>query len=115
MTTVYLDSSAVLKRVLVEDESLALSDALDRYAGAGDSFVSSTLAWLEVTRALRRMTGRDALGIADEVEAAFAGAAEVAVSAEIVSLARRVGPHRAAISGLRSTSPQRSWSALERW
>jgi len=50
---IYLDSSALLKRAVVEPESSQLVETIDRHETGGDLLASSTLAWIEVTRALR--------------------------------------------------------------
>ena len=89
---VYLDSSAVLKRVLAEAESADLVAALDKYHAEGDVFVSSSLAWIEVARALRSLHRATLAEVADEVEAALSGVAEHPLVAEVVALARRVNP-----------------------
>jgi len=93
---VYLDSSAVLKRVVAEPDSPALVAALDRHHGDGDLLMSSSLAWIEVTRALRARLGADPVSGAApatvHADAALSGVAEHPLSAEVVSLARRVGP-----------------------
>ncbi|MEO8907239.1 MAG: VapC toxin family PIN domain ribonuclease, partial [Microbacteriaceae bacterium] len=50
---VYVDSSALVKRAIDESESNALVAHLEDRVAAGDALVSSSLAWVEVTRALR--------------------------------------------------------------
>lgn len=91
---VYVDSSALIKRVVSEAESDALEDAVGRHADAGDALVSSTLAWIEVSRALRqRLDGADPDEVTLAVEDAFSGIAERAIGTDVVSLARRVGPN----------------------
>lgn len=50
---VYLDSSALLKRVVAEDESPSLRESLDEHRRNDDVLIASTLAWIEVSRALR--------------------------------------------------------------
>jgi uncharacterized protein len=92
---VYVDSSALIKRVVSEEESDVLEDVLARHADAGDVLVSSALAWIEVSRALRqRLDGADPDEVTLAMEDAFSGIAERAIGAEVVSLARRVGPSR---------------------
>ncbi len=49
----YLDSSALVKLVTAESESAAL----ERHLGTDPRLVSSTLAYVEVTRAARKRTG----------------------------------------------------------
>jgi predicted nucleic acid-binding protein len=87
-----LDSSAVLKRVLVEPESADLLTRLDKHHTEGDVLVSSSLAWIEVARALRSLRGATLAEVADEVDAALSGVAEHPLVAEVVALARRMNP-----------------------
>jgi uncharacterized protein len=90
---IYLDSSAVLKRVLLESESLAFIATLDRFAEEGATLLSSTLTRIEVTRSLRRQSDREPPAeIADRVETALSGMVECPISEQIVSIARRIGP-----------------------
>lgn len=89
---VYADSSALVKRVVVEPESDALVEILDGYATAGALLVSSSLAWIEVTRVLRVRHARERSRVAADVEGALSGVAEHPLSPEVVSLARRVDP-----------------------
>ena len=89
---VYLDSSAVLKRVLAEPESDDLVARLDRHYAEGDVLVSSSLAWIEVARALRSRRAATLAEITDDVEAALSGVSEHPLAAEVVALAQRVDP-----------------------
>ena len=89
---VYLDSSAVLKRVLAEGESPDLVAALDQHHAEGDVLMSSSLAWIEVARALRSLHRATLAEIAHDVDAALSGVAEHPLVAEVVALARRVNP-----------------------
>ncbi len=89
---VYLDSSAALKRVLVEPESLDLVTAVDRHHSEGDLLVSSSLAWIEVARTVRALRGATLAEVADDVDSALSGVAEHPLGAEIVALARRANP-----------------------
>lgn len=88
MTTLYVDSSALLKRVFVEAESPAIRALLRHTNGAGDLLTASSLAWLEVWRALRRS---GAANVASLVGRAFAGIAEFPLSDSVLIEARRVG------------------------
>ncbi len=90
---VYLDSSAIMKRVVAESDSQALVVALDKHHAQGDLLVSSSLAWIEVTRALRSLTDQNLEAVSAAVDAAFSGISEQPLSAEVVNLARRAGPH----------------------
>ncbi len=89
---VYLDSSAVLKRVLAEAESADLVAVLDQHHAEGDVLVSSSLAWIEVARALRSLHHATLAEVAGEVDTALSGVAEHPLVAEVVALARRVNP-----------------------
>jgi uncharacterized protein len=89
---VYLDSSAAIKRVVPEAESSALVDALDDLADAGDLLLSSSLAWIEVARALRARFGHRLARVAADVDAALSGVAEHPLGPDVVSLARRIDP-----------------------
>ncbi|MGH3588400.1 MAG: type II toxin-antitoxin system VapC family toxin [Pseudonocardia sp.] len=90
---VYVDSSALLKRVIAERESAVLVAALDVHHGDGDFLLSSSLAWIEVSRALRTRFGHRLSRVASDVDAAMSGVAEHPLHPEVVSLARRVRPH----------------------
>lgn len=92
---VYVDSSALIKRSVQEAESDALEAMLDRYVADDAVIVSSSLAWIEVTRALRARLhdgsyGRDEID--DAIEGALSGVAERLITGEVVGLARRVAP-----------------------
>jgi predicted nucleic acid-binding protein len=90
---VYLDSSALLKRVIAEVESPDLVDAIDGYHHRGAALVSSSLAWIEVARALRNVGNTRFVDVADDVDEALAGVLEEPIQTETISLARRVGPN----------------------
>lgn len=88
MTTLYVDSSAVLKRVIVEAESAAVRTLLRDRDSAGDLLTASSLAWLEVWRSLRRA------GVADvetAVDSALSGVAKFHLTDTVLVRARRVG------------------------
>lgn len=90
---VYVDSSALLKRVVAEAESDAVEEALGRHAANQDVLVASALAWIEVSRAIRfRLDGIDAEEALEAIEVALSGIAERAITADVVSLARRIEP-----------------------
>lgn len=54
--------------------------------------MSSSLAWIEVARALRSLHNAMLAEIADDVDAALSGVAEHPIVAEVVALARRANP-----------------------
>lgn len=90
---VYVDTSALIKRAVMEAESLALRKALRRHTDEQDALVSSTLAWIEISRALRnRLPHEPALQIMAADEEATSGIAEWPIGPEIVGLARRINP-----------------------
>lgn len=88
MTAVYVDTSALLKRVVIEGESAAVRSLLRDRDAAGDLLTASSLAWLEVWRSLRRA------GVA-ELEAtalsALSGIAKFPLTEVLLVRARRVG------------------------
>lgn len=88
MSRLYVDTSALLKRVLVEPESNAVAASLAQRHDSGDLLFASSLAWVEAARALRR-AGVDQLDrhLAD----ATAGIAELPVTPTVVFQARSVG------------------------
>lgn len=91
---VYVDTSALLKRIIVEPESAAVRSRLARLASAGDLLTSSALTWVEVHRALRRA----AVSYPDELaDAALSGVDEFPLRPAVLQRARIVGP-----PGLRS-------------
>ena len=94
---VYFDSSALIKRSVQEAESDAVEATFGRYVADDAVIVSSSLAWVEVSRALRSRLesgwgGEDELH--DAVEGALSGVAERLITGEVVSLARRVAPSK---------------------
>ena len=92
MTTVYVDTSALLKRVFDEPETTAVAEALRAHAERGDLLVSSSLSWVEVWRALRRAS-RFIPGLVTEAWAgdALSGIAELPLTPELLVSARSVG------------------------
>lgn len=91
---VYVDSSALIKRAVAEAESEALEQVLERHVEAADALVSSTLAWIEISRALRaRLDGESREVVNEAIDDALAGVAERAITPDVVSLARRIEPN----------------------
>jgi predicted nucleic acid-binding protein len=88
---VYFDSSALIKRVVAEDESDDLVDFLDTRYEQGDVLASSSLAWVEVSRVVlaRVRTPADA---GELIDGAMSGIDERQMTAEVVSVARRIEP-----------------------
>jgi predicted nucleic acid-binding protein len=94
----YLDSSALVKRGVEERETTALNDFLDDSIERGAELVSSSLAVVEVSRALRsRLEEWGPTEVVRQIDAALAGLSEQALSDSVLSLARRLEPR-----GLRS-------------
>lgn len=90
---IYVHPSALLKRVFMESESVALGAALRSYANADHVLVSSSLAWVEVSRAVRSYASRDTgVDVDAVIEAALSGLLEQPIAPEIIALARRLNP-----------------------
>lgn len=92
---VYVDTSALLKRVFAENESQALTAVLTEYVRTDAALVTSSLAWVEVSRAVRAQasTGTEVPVDAEElVEVALSGVLEKPITAEVIALARRINP-----------------------
>jgi predicted nucleic acid-binding protein len=92
---VYADSSALIKRSVEEAESDALAAAFDQYVAENTVIVSSSLAWVEVSRALRTRLDRgsyDEDAVNDAVDGALSGVAERLITSDVVGLARRIAP-----------------------
>ena len=89
MTDLYVDTSALLKRVFIEDESSYVRETLRARNAAGDLIVSSELTWIEVSRAVMRAGERDTVGA---VSAACAGVARQPLDRLVMDRARTVGP-----------------------
>lgn len=88
MSILYVDTSALLKRVVSEANSPNVREAFRQHYRDGDLLVSSSLAWLEVWRALRRLQFED---VAAGVSAALSGVGELPLSDGILRRARKVG------------------------
>jgi predicted nucleic acid-binding protein len=94
---VYFDSSALIKRAVQEAESDAVEAALDRYVAEESVIISSSLTWIEISRALRTRLedhSYDEDEIRDAVGGALSGVAERLITGEVIGLARRVAPPR---------------------
>lgn len=88
---VYFDSSALIKRVVVEDESTDLVDFLDARYEQGDLLASSSLAWVEVSRVVLARVEKPA-DAGPLIDDAMSGMDERPMTAEVVSVARRIEP-----------------------
>lgn len=90
---IYVDSSALVKRVLDEPERTVLIESLDRLVASDELLVSSTLTWVEVTRTIRsRLDDESPARVVDFVDAALSGILETPLTPQVMSLARRLGP-----------------------
>lgn len=91
---VYVDSSALVKRVIAEPESDAVERLITEHADVDDALVSSSLAWIEVERTLRAVLDHHDPGddIGEAVRIALSGIAERQIGSDVVSLARRIQP-----------------------
>ena len=88
MTVFYVDTSALLKRVVIEPESTAVRTLLRRANEAGDLLTSSSLAWLEMWRSFRRL---GLTNVQSTVNRATAGIAEFPLDDATLQRARRIG------------------------
>jgi uncharacterized protein len=88
---VYVDSSALLKRVIVEDESTELLSFLDAHYQQDDLLVTSSLGLVEVSRAVLARA-RTPIAAGDLIDEAMSGIDERPMTADVVSVARRVEP-----------------------
>lgn len=91
---VYLDSSALLKRVIVESESEQLRVAVRAHVEARAVLLTSRLAAVEVSRAIRMRFGLGYAAAADFVDDAMSGVAEWPIGDEVMSLSQRLNPNR---------------------
>jgi len=94
MTGLYVDTSAVLKRVFIEDGSTQVREILGTRYARGDLVVSSELTWVELSRALLRAQVSD---VGTHISDACAGIARQPLNPTVMKRAREIGP-----SGLRS-------------
>ncbi|WP_375477705.1 type II toxin-antitoxin system VapC family toxin [uncultured Jatrophihabitans sp.] len=88
MTNLYVDTSALLKRVFIETESAQVRAILRSRNAAGDLLASSALAWVEVSRALLRAGVTDA-GTA--LNTACSGIARQPLDSATLTRARTIG------------------------
>ncbi|MFF0265658.1 type II toxin-antitoxin system VapC family toxin [Kribbella sp. NPDC004536] len=88
---VYFDSSALIKRVVAEPESDELIEFTDTCYQQGDLLVSSSLAWVEVSRVVLGRVQAPALR-GELIDDAMSGIDERPLSGEVVSVARRIEP-----------------------
>lgn len=89
MTNLYIDTSALLKRIFIEDESAQVRAILRARSTAGDLIASSGLAWVEVARAISRAGVPDVSGV---LQAACTGVARQPLTTVVMLRARTIGP-----------------------
>ena len=90
---IYLDTSAVIKRVFVETESIALRDAITDAIDSGERFVTSALTLVEVSRGVRRRVDHEsAAALRSAVAKAVDDTAIVPIDDRTVECARIIGP-----------------------
>jgi predicted nucleic acid-binding protein len=88
---VYVDSSALLKRVIAEHESTALLNFLDGHYQQDDLLVTSSLGLIEVSRAVLSRA-RSKMIAGELIDEAMSGIDERPMTADVISVARRVEP-----------------------
>ena len=88
MSIVYADTSAVLKRMVPEAESDAVRAHLRQCLDAGDLVLASSLTWLEVWRALRRLHDPE---IQVGMRRTMSGIEEFPLDDGVLETARRIG------------------------
>lgn len=84
-----MDTSALLKRIFIEDESSQVRAILRARTTAGDLVVSSELAWVEVARAVSRAGVRE---VGEMIRTACAGVARQPLTQAVMQRARTIGP-----------------------
>jgi uncharacterized protein len=89
LTDLYVDTSALLKRVFLEEESPEVLEILRARSTAGDLIVSSELAWVEIARALLRA---GVSHVSEVLRAACTGIARRPLTPVVMQRARAIGP-----------------------
>lgn len=90
---VYLDTSAVLKRVFWESESEALRNWIELSVTDGNRLISSALTRVELARGLRRRIEDESLSqLSSAFELAVDDIAFAPMSSAVVESARIIGP-----------------------
>lgn len=83
-----MDTSALLKRVVIEAESEAVRALLLGRHASGDLLTASSITWLEMWRSLRRAAVVD---VGAAVSAALSGVAQLPLAESVLQRAQRVG------------------------
>lgn len=90
---IYLDTSAVIKRVFLEEESIALRDAITDAVEAGGRFATSVLTLVEVSRGVRGRVEKESLSALHQAIARSTDDAAIApIDERTVESARVIGP-----------------------
>jgi uncharacterized protein len=89
LTDLYVDTSALLKRVFIEEESPQVLAILRERSATGDLIASSELAWVEVARAISRAGVSD---VSEVLRAACTGVARQPLTAVVMQRACTIGP-----------------------
>jgi len=89
LTDLYVDTSALLKRVFLEEESPQVLAILRARSAAGDLIASSELAWVELARAISRAGVPD---VSEVLRAACTGIARQPLTPAMMQRARTIGP-----------------------
>ena len=90
---VYFDSSALIKRVILEPESAALVREIRAHVEVGDLLCTSELGVVEVTRSIRsRKQSENPASWSVLSETALSGVNTLDLDEPTLSLARRIGP-----------------------
>jgi uncharacterized protein len=89
LTDLYVDTSALLKRIFIEAESPQVRAILRERSAAGDLIASSELAWVEIARAIARA---GLSGVSEVLRTACIGIARQPLTPVVMQRARTVGP-----------------------
>ncbi len=89
MTDLYVDTSALLKRIFIEDESPQVLAILRARSAAGELVASSELTWVEVARAISRAGVRE---VSEVLRAACTGIARQPLTRSVMQRACTIGP-----------------------
>lgn len=90
---IYLDTSAVLKRVFRERESEALRDSIGLAIAEGNRLISSSLTRVELARGMRRRIDDESLArLTSGFDLATGDIGFAPMSSSVVESARIIGP-----------------------
>lgn len=90
---VYLDSSAIIKRALLEEHATALARELRQHQQAGHELVTSVLGRIEVSRVIRsRREDVSPREVFEAIDTSLSGIIEFAMTEQVISIGERLGP-----------------------